>query len=174
MSSGEPRHLRRSWRSQLMMGRPDILRDNADLKANNATATFFIIGSQVAGHEHTLQDLTRNGNEPGNHAMHDEPSRPLSDTTLVEQIHSVEGLLNKTYAAVNVEPPSKYFRPGSGLFGERMRQMLGLPNGSWQHLSTRSADSLLAYQCETYTEHVTTGGIIICHGRRRWTAPILT
>lgn len=57
--------------------------------------------------------------------MHDEPSRPLSDTTLVEQIHSVEGLLNKTYAAVNVEPPSKYFRPGSGLFSERMRQMLG-------------------------------------------------
>lgn len=95
------------------------------LKANNATATFFITGSQVAGHEQILQDLIPNGNELGNHAMHDEPSRPLSDTTLVEQIHSVEGLLNRTYAAVNVEPPSKCFRPGSGLFSERMRQMLG-------------------------------------------------
>ncbi|XTI83533.1 hypothetical protein V2W45_1361650, partial [Cenococcum geophilum] len=65
------------------------------LLTNNATATFFIIKSQL-----------------GNHAMHNKPSRPLR-------------LLNKTYAAVNIEPPSKYFRLGSGLFSERMRQMLG-------------------------------------------------
>ena len=37
------------------------------LKLNNATATFFIIGSQVAGHEETLQNLIKNGNELGNH-----------------------------------------------------------------------------------------------------------
>jgi len=37
------------------------------LKANNATATFFIIGSQVEGYEETLQDLLRDGNELGNH-----------------------------------------------------------------------------------------------------------
>lgn len=37
------------------------------LRSNNATATFFIIGSQVAGHEETLQDLIRDGNELGNH-----------------------------------------------------------------------------------------------------------
>lgn len=39
------------------------------LKSNNATATFFIIGSQVAGHEEMLQNLIRNGNELGNHGM---------------------------------------------------------------------------------------------------------
>jgi len=37
------------------------------LKSNNATATFFIIGSQIEGHEETLQDLIRNRNELGNH-----------------------------------------------------------------------------------------------------------
>ena len=37
------------------------------LKSNQVTATFFIIGSQVAGHEEMLQDLVRNGNELGNH-----------------------------------------------------------------------------------------------------------
>ena len=37
------------------------------LKSHNASATFFIIGSQVAGNEETLQDLVRNGNELGNH-----------------------------------------------------------------------------------------------------------
>ncbi len=40
------------------------------LEANNATATFFIIGSQVEGYEETLQDLIRYGNELGNHGSY--------------------------------------------------------------------------------------------------------
>ena len=39
------------------------------LKFYNVNATFFIIGSQVAGREETLQDLVRDGNELGNHGM---------------------------------------------------------------------------------------------------------
>ena len=39
------------------------------LKSHNASATFFIIGSQVAGNEKTLQDLVKNGNELGNHGI---------------------------------------------------------------------------------------------------------
>ena len=46
------------------------------LKFNNATATFFIIGSQVAGHEETLQDLISNGNELGNHGTSFPQRRP--------------------------------------------------------------------------------------------------
>ena len=95
------------------------------LKSNDATATFFIIGSQAAGREVILQDLIRNGNELGNHAMYDEPSRSLSDATLVDQIHSVEGILRKAYTTIDVQSPPKYFRPGSGFFSERMRKMLG-------------------------------------------------
>lgn len=146
------------------------------LKANNATATFFIIGSQVAGHEQTLQDLIRNGNELGNHAMHDEPSRSLSDTTLIEQIHSVEGLLNKAYAAVNVEPPPKYFRPGSGFFSERMRQMLGRLDYQMVLGSIYPHDPQIPYW-RINARHILSmlrpGGITICHDRRRWTAPML-
>lgn len=146
------------------------------LKANNATATFFIIGSQVAGHEQTLQDLIRNGNELGNHAMHDEPSRSLGDTTLIEQIHSVEGLLNEAYAAVNVEPPPKYFRPGSGFFSERMRQMLGRLDYRMVLGSIYPHDPQIPYW-RINARHILSmlrpGGIIICHDRRRWTAPML-
>jgi hypothetical protein len=58
------------------------------LKKNCATATFFIIGSQIEGYKETLQHLIRDGNELGNHAMHDEPSRSLHDATLVDQIQS--------------------------------------------------------------------------------------
>jgi len=95
------------------------------LKANGATATFFIIGSQVAGQEEQLLNPIRNGNELGNHAMYDEPSRSLSDSTLVEQIRTVEEMLNKAYAAVDVDPPPKYFRPGSGFFAGSKLSIVG-------------------------------------------------
>lgn len=39
------------------------------LKSHNASATFFIIGSQITGNEEILQDLVRNGNELGNHGI---------------------------------------------------------------------------------------------------------
>ncbi|MCJ1246321.1 hypothetical protein MMC30_003527 [Trapelia coarctata] len=146
------------------------------LKANGATATFFIIGSQVAGYEKMLQDLIRDGNELGNHAMQDVPSRSLSDTTLVEQIQSVEELLNKTYTAIGAELPPKYFRPGSGFFSERMRSILGrlgyrlvlgsiYPHDPQIHFWRINASHILSM--------LRPGGIIICHDRRSWTAPML-
>jgi peptidoglycan/xylan/chitin deacetylase (PgdA/CDA1 family) len=94
------------------------------LKANGATATFFIIGSQIAGHEKMLQDLIKNGNELGNHAMRDEPSRSLSDVSLASQIQSVEEMLQEAYSVTDGEKPPKYFRPGSGFFSARMRSLV--------------------------------------------------
>ena len=146
------------------------------LKANDATATFFVIGSQVPGHEQTLQNLIRNGNELGNHAMHDEPSRSLTDSTLVEQIQSVEEIISDAYTAVAANPPPKYFRPGSGFFSGKMRQMLGKlgyrlvlgsiyphdPQISFWRINARHILSMLR-----------PGGIIICHDRRSWTVPML-
>ena len=108
--------------------------------------------------------------------MHDEPSRPLSDATLVEQIHSVEELLNKTYAAVNVEPPSKCFRLGSGLFSERMRQILGRLDYRMVFGSIYPHDPQIPYwriNARHILSMLRSGGIIICHDRRRWTAPML-
>src|SRR5262245_39393136 len=67
------------------------------LKENDAAATFFVIGSQVPGKEGVLEELVRNGNELGNHAMHDEPSRSLSDADLIHQIEEVETMINKAY-----------------------------------------------------------------------------
>jgi len=77
------------------------------LAANGAVATFFIIGPKVIGRESMLQELIRNGNELANHAMHDEPSRSLSDATLTGEIQSVEELLHSAYAAVDAERPPK-------------------------------------------------------------------
>ncbi|KAL9043801.1 MAG: hypothetical protein Q9214_003022 [Letrouitia sp. 1 TL-2023] len=146
------------------------------LKSNEAAATFFIIGSQVAGREKTLQNLVRNGNELGNHAMHDEPSRSLSDSTLVEEIHSVEEMMHKAYAVVGEEPPPKYFRPGSGFFSERMRKMLGRLGYRLVLGSIYPHDPQIRFwrvNVNHILSMVRPGGIIICHDRRSWTAPML-
>ena len=146
------------------------------LNSNGATATFFIIGSQVVGHEETLQDLIRNGNELGNHAMHDEPSRSLSDATLIDQIQSVEEMLLEAYVAVDAEPPPKYFRPGSGFFSGRMRQTLGRLGYRLVLGSIYPHDPQIPFW-RINASHVLSmlrpGGIIICHDRRSWTAPML-
>ena len=146
------------------------------LKSNGATATFFIIGSQIAGREETLKDLIRNGNELGNHAMHDEPSRSLSDATLVNQIQSVEEMLHHAYAAVDAEPPPKYFRPGSGFFNGRMRRMLGRLGYRLVLGSIYPHDPQVPFW-RINAGHILSmlrpGGIIICHDRRSWTAPML-
>ncbi len=146
------------------------------LESNGVTATFFIIGSQVAGHEKTLQNLIRNGNELGNHAMHDEPSRSLSDAILVDQISSVEGILHEAYTTVDVEPPPKYFRPGSGFFSGRMRKILGRLGYQLVLGSIYPHDPQIPFwriNASHILSLVRPGGIIICHDRRPWTAPML-
>ena len=146
------------------------------LESNGAKATFFIIGSQVAGREKTLQDLIRNGNELGNHAMHDEPSRSLSDATLVDQIHSVERMLREAYNTIDAKPPPKYFRPGSGFFSRRMCKMLGRL-GYWLVLGSIYPHDPQIPFWRINASHIMSmlrpGGIIICHDRRSWTAPML-
>ncbi|KAF2423757.1 nodulation protein nodB [Tothia fuscella] len=146
------------------------------LKENDAKATFFIIGGQVAGREEMLSDLVRDGNELGNHAMHDEPSRSLKDSKLEEEINTVNAMLEKAYMNAQVESPPKYFRPGSGFFSDRIlklvdkmgyRLVLGSiyphdPQISFWRVNARHILSMLA-----------PGKIIICHDRRAWTAPML-
>lgn len=146
------------------------------LKANKATATFFVIGSQIQGRETVLQDLVCNRNELGNHAMEDEPSRSLSDIALRDQIHAVQSRIHDIYTAADNEPPRKYFRPGSGFFSSRMRkavQELGFRlvlGGVYPH------DPQIPFwrvNAKHILSMIRPGAIIICHDRRSWTAPML-
>ncbi|MCJ1351752.1 MAG: hypothetical protein MMC33_001736 [Icmadophila ericetorum] len=146
------------------------------LSANEATATFFIIGGQVQGREETLQALIRNGNELGNHAMRDEPSRSLDDATLSSQIQTVENQLAEAYVAAKAEPPPKYFRPGSGFFSDRMRKMLESLGYKLVLGSIYPHDPQIPFwrvNANHILSMIRPGGIIICHDRRSWTAPML-
>ncbi|KAF2965257.1 hypothetical protein GQX73_g8335 [Xylaria multiplex] len=148
----------------------------AALNSHQATATFFVIGGQVAGREDILADIVRSGSELGNHAMHDEPSRSLSNEELSNQIQAVRQKIRAAYKKGEAPMPPQYFRPGSGFFSDRMRGLvrkLGYrlvlgsvyphdPQIHWSWLNGRHILSM-----------VRPGAIIICHDRRSWTAPML-
>jgi peptidoglycan/xylan/chitin deacetylase (PgdA/CDA1 family) len=145
------------------------------LQVNNAHATFFIIGSQVPGHEQTLQDIIRAGNELGNHAMYDEPSRALSDSELQSQIRAVDAMIREEYSALNMPMP-KYFRPGSGFFSTRMRALVAklgyrvVLGNIYPHDPQIPFWRINAWHVLSMLQP---GGIVICHDRRAWTAPML-
>ncbi|KAF2025474.1 glycoside hydrolase/deacetylase [Setomelanomma holmii] len=147
------------------------------LKENDAKATFFVIGGQVAGQQETLEYVVGNGNELGNHAMHDEPSRSLSPTQLAEQLVEVEGYINSTYASLNIERPSnRFFRPGSGFFSVSMRIQIKLIGYQMVLGSIYPHDPQISYasiNARHILSMVRPGGIIICHDRRSWTVPML-
>ena len=128
-----------------------------------------------------MVDIIKAGHELGNHAMHDEASRSLTDTELLSQVLTVQSYIAKAYEISNVTQPvtrdgKRLFRPGSGFFSTRMRELLGRINyrialgGIYPH------DPQIPYawvNARHVLSMVRTGGIVICHDRRAWTVPML-
>jgi peptidoglycan/xylan/chitin deacetylase (PgdA/CDA1 family) len=147
------------------------------LLENDAKATFFVIGGQVNGRQESLKYAVETGNELGNHAMHDEPSRFLSPTQLSEQMIETERYINTTYASLGMQrPPTRFFRPGSGFFSSAMRQQIKAMGYQMVLGSIYPHDPQIPY-ASVNARHILSmvrpGGVIICHDRRSWTAPML-
>ncbi|KAK7965236.1 carbohydrate esterase family 4 protein [Apiospora saccharicola] len=148
-----------------------------ETKIYDAHATFFTIGGQVSGREETLADVVRGGHELGNHAMHDEPSRALSDAELTAQIETVRDKIRAAYReAGRDEMPPQYFRPGSGFFSDRMRRLVDKMGYRIVLGSIYPHDPQIQYPAVN-ARHILSmlrpGAIIICHDRRPWTPPML-
>lgn len=147
------------------------------LEAHNATATFFVIGSQVPGRKGILADLVRRGHELGNHAMYDEPSRSLTSEELLKQINQVQGYIAEAYEAAKIiQPTKRLFRPGSGFFSTRMREALAGIGYQIALGSVYPHDPQISYwrlNARHILSMVRPGAVIICHDRRSWTIPML-
>ncbi|KAF2833413.1 chitooligosaccharide deacetylase [Ophiobolus disseminans] len=142
-----------------------------------ARATFFVIGAQVAGRQDVLDHVVRGGNELGNHAMHDEPSRELAPQQLAEELVEVEGMINATHASLGIpRPQNRYFRPGSGFFSARMREQVRSMGYQMVLGSVYPHDPQIAYagvNARHVLSMVRPGAIVVCHDRRSWTVPML-
>ncbi|KAK1764605.1 putative chitooligosaccharide deacetylase [Phialemonium atrogriseum] len=147
------------------------------LAESDARATFFVIGGQVSGREEALAEVVRAGHELGNHGMHDEPARGLAGEELRDQIETVQGMIRTAYeAGGRAVPTGRYFRPGSGFFSQRMREVVAgmgyrlVLGGVYPH------DAQIGYwwlNARHILSMVRPGAIIICHDRRSWTVPML-
>ncbi|KAF2441860.1 carbohydrate esterase family 4 protein [Karstenula rhodostoma CBS 690.94] len=147
------------------------------LKENDAKATFFVIGGQVGGREEELKSLAEAGMELGNHAMHDEASRSLTNAVLEKQIQDVESMIDEAYNRANFPgEPARYFRPGSGFFSARMRALVRELGYRLVLGDIYPHDPQIPYW-RVNAKHILSmlkpGGIIICHDRRSWTVPML-
>lgn len=154
------------------------------LKDNDAHATFFVVGNQVEGREDVLRDVVKAGHGLGNHGGRDEPARSLTISDLEKQIQNVEGVIESAYTSAGVTPAQRaatgrtknLFRPGSGFFSSKMRELareMGYTivlGGIYPH------DAQIGYEwlnARHILGMVRSGGVVICHDRRSWTAPML-
>lgn len=76
-------------------------------------ATFFVIGSRIAGNETIMERMVAEGHELGNHLMTDDPSIGLESAEFVRQLEETHGLISE-FGEVG------WFRPGSGWYNDEM------------------------------------------------------
>ncbi|TDZ65933.1 Uncharacterized protein CTRI78_v003414 [Colletotrichum trifolii] len=152
---------------------PEILKI---LRENDAHATFFLIGSQMNGREDDMGEIIKSGSELGNHAMHDEASRSLSDEQLQSEILEVRRKIKVLYEYEDTPMPANYFRPGSGFFSDRMRLLVDKLGYRMVLGSVYPHDAQIS-SWRLNANHILSmarpGAIIICHDRRSWTIPML-
>ncbi|OAA73161.1 chitooligosaccharide deacetylase [Cordyceps fumosorosea ARSEF 2679] len=150
----------------------------AALREHDARATFFVIGEQVAeaGREEVLRKVVRGGHELANHGMRDEPATRLALDTLEREAGEVRAKLVAAYEAEGKVLENNYYRPGSGFFNTKMRDLLG-NRGYRITLGSVYPHDPQIRSPERNAAHILSmahpGAIIICHDRREWTAPML-
>ncbi|KJX96049.1 Polysaccharide deacetylase family protein [Zymoseptoria brevis] len=146
------------------------------LKTNDVSATFFVIGNQVSQHPDVLAEIVASGSELGNHAMHDEPTVSLTNAALEAEIREVDGYIEQAYKTSNKDRGLHLFRPGSGVFSQRILDVVTTAGyktilGSiYPHDPFISTWRLNAWHILSMLRP---GAVIICHDRRSWTVPML-
>lgn len=128
------------------------------LEREHVSATFFVVGSRIAGNEALLRRMQAGGNEIGNHSW-DHPD--LTTKTPVQIRHEVADT-QAALAAAGVRPPH-LFRPPYGAVDKEVRQNVGLTLALWNE-DPRDWDSKSAKEVEkAMIESARPGGVIDAH-----------
>ena len=141
------------------------------LAENDAHATFFVIGEQIANNEENVRRVVREGHELGNHHMVDFPSIRLSPEEFEQQLVRTHKLL-APYA------PVRWFRPASGWFNQRMLDQIER-HGYTCVLGSAYLEDLIpsvSYLSRHILLNTRPGSIIVLHdglGRSAQTAAVL-
>ena len=125
----------------------------------NAKATFFVIGERVAGNESLVKKIVTDGHEIGNHLMRDARSIQLTPDEFEQE-------LQKTHELLTGFDMVRWFRPGSGMYNQRMLGQIQKYNYSLALGSVYPYDAHLPYppfSTRYILDNVKPGAILILH-----------
>lgn len=137
------------------------------LEHNQAVATFFVIGSKVAGHEAVLARMQNDGYEIGNHSWSHANLTKLS----AEQIKSELDRTNQALLDAHVNP-SHIFRPPYGFVNKTVLNS-GWPAILWNTDPRDWSTDNPQADINDVVAHVRPGAIIIMHDTKHSTAMAL-
>ena len=129
------------------------------LAEHDASATFFLIGSRVAGNEALLDRMQEDAHEIANHTYFERASVGVPPDELEAELEDTHSLLSE-YGAV------RWFRPGSGMF---TRDMLGMASSHGYRTALGDVfplDPLIPssrFHSWFILRHVRPGSVIVLH-----------
>ena len=128
------------------------------LAANDAVATFFVLGNRVSDNETLLARMMKEGSEIGNHSFNHKQLTTLSSDELQQQIKKTQAAINK---ATGHEPV--IMRPTYGSYNEELRESAGMAMILWS-VDTRDWETRdAAYVSKKVLESVQDGDIVLMH-----------
>ncbi len=135
------------------------------LERNGAKATFFVIGSRIAGNEPLLRRMQNNGYEIGNHSWNHVRFTELQPEEMIEQV-------NKTQTALQAAgiKPSPIFRLPYGAGNEAVLKALPLPIVLWNTDPRDWEEKLSLTLVDKVMSLARQGSIIVMHDTEEVTA----
>ena len=134
------------------------------LKRNNAKATFFLIGDNIAGNEATVKRIKDEGHSIGNHSMHHRGTFPLqSSLSIAQEIADCD----KAIENVTGEKPL-FFRPPFGVTNPLVANGIKKTQHNVIGWSIRSFDTMstpVEKTLDRIKKQLAPGKIILLHDR---------
>lgn len=143
----------------------------------NMKGTFFVISGDInESNEHIFVEAVRNGHTLGNHGKTNSMHALKSMTDLKQEINHCDNTIKEIYRKANVELEHQlYYRPGSGIFHNKMLEYIESINYQLALGSVYPFDPAVPSSTINYyylINHIEPNDVVVLHDRS-WTVPLL-
>lgn len=133
------------------------------LTANNAKATFFMLGPNVETYPEVAKALKDAGMEIGNHTWSHNPLTNMNSDGVANEVNSTNDALTKATGG-----PATVMRPPGGAYNESVQAALGMPLIMWS-IDTKDWATLSEDQTYQKTmDNVKDGSVVLMHDIHEW------
>ena len=96
------------------------------LNKYNVSATFFVLGSKISGHEKILEKMDEYGMEIGNHTYSHKLMTKMDNDSIIKEVKDTNEII---YNVVSKYP--KVVRPSYGSFNKKIKENINMPIIIW-------------------------------------------